>query len=227
MVMSRRPLQVFAAELAGTFLLVLAATGSIVADAEFGLGLGVVFAAAAPMAALIIGVRLFSKISLAQFNPAVTLGLVAAGHLPYRLVPYCIAAQMIGAFAASLAVMVLIGTQAGIGANIPGEAAEPPVYFVVEVLATAMLMAVILAVVRTGGLRGFGGLAIGGIVAFDILLFSAISGASMNPARALAPAVLSGSLEHMWLYWSATFAGAGVAAAAARAIRARAGLTRQ
>jgi aquaporin Z len=77
-------------------------------------------------------------------------------------------------------------------------------------------MAVILAVVYTGGLRGFSGIIIGGIVGLDIFFLAFISGASMNPARSLAPAVLSGVLGNLWLYWSATFAGTAIVAAIAR-----------
>jgi len=69
------------------------------------------------------------------------------------------------------------------------------------------LMAVIYAVVHTKGLRGFSGIAIGGIVGLDIYFFALISGASMNPARSLAPAILSGSLGDLWLYLSAPFIG--------------------
>lgn len=79
--------------------------------------------------------------------------------------------------------------------------------FGVEVLASALLMAVIFVVVHTKGLRGFGGIAIGGMVGLDILFLAFISGASMNPARALAPALLSGVISNLWLYWTATFAG--------------------
>jgi aquaporin Z len=73
-------------------------------------------------------------------------------------------------------------------------------------------MAVILIVVNTKGLKGFGGLAIGGIVGFDIFFLAFISGASMNPARSLAPALLSGALGNLWLYWTATFAGTSIIA---------------
>jgi len=73
-------------------------------------------------------------------------------------------------------------------------------------------MAVILTVVYTKGLKGFSGIAIGGIVGLDILFLSFISGASMNPARSLAPALLSGMLNDLWLYWSATFLGTSVMA---------------
>jgi aquaporin Z len=68
-------------------------------------------------------------------------------------------------------------------------------------------MAVILTVVYTKGLKGFSGIAIGGIVGLDIFFLSFISGASMNPARSLAPAVVLGMLKDLWLYWSATFIG--------------------
>jgi aquaporin Z len=79
-------------------------------------------------------------------------------------------------------------------------------------LASALLMAVIFLVVHTKDLKGFSGIAIGGIVGLDIFLFALISGASMNPARSLAPALLSGVLGNLWLYWSATFVGTSIIA---------------
>ena len=79
--------------------------------------------------------------------------------------------------------------------------------FGIEVLATALLMAVIYLVVYTKGLWKLGGLAIGGMVGLDIFFLAFISGASMNPARSLAPALLSGVLVNLWLYWTATFVG--------------------
>ena len=77
-------------------------------------------------------------------------------------------------------------------------------------------MAVILFVVHTKGLRGFGAIAIGGIVGLDIFFLAFISGASMNPARSLAPAIVSGVLENLWLYWTATFIGTAIIATAYR-----------
>ncbi|PIN95545.1 MAG: hypothetical protein COU45_06950, partial [Nitrosopumilus sp. CG10_big_fil_rev_8_21_14_0_10_33_7] len=79
--------------------------------------------------------------------------------------------------------------------------------FLIEVLASAFLMAVIFTVVYTKGLRGFSGIAIGGIVGLDIFFLAFISGASMNPARALAPALFSGMLDDLWLYWTAPYLG--------------------
>jgi aquaporin Z len=73
-------------------------------------------------------------------------------------------------------------------------------------------MAVILVVVYTKGLKGFSGIVIGGIVGLDIFFLSFISGASMNPARSLAPALFSGVLVNLWLYWSATFIGTSIVA---------------
>ena len=75
-----------------------------------------------------------------------------------------------------------------------------------------MLMAVIFVVVYTRGLRGFSGIAIGGMVGLDIFFLAFISGASMNPARSLAPALVSGVLNNLWLYWSATFIGTSIIA---------------
>ena len=86
------------------------------------------------------------------------------------------------------------------------------IIFGIEVAASALLMVVILLVVLTKGLKGFSGIAIGGIVGLDIFFFSFISGASMNPARSLAPALPSGSVGDLWLYWSATFVGTSMVA---------------
>jgi len=117
------------------------------------------------------------------------------------------AAEVIGALLASLFVMSLIGTEASLGANTPNYSYPLPLIFGIEVLATALLMAIIYLVVYTKGLQGFGGLAIGGMVGLDIFFLAFISGASMNPARSLAPALLSGVIGNLWLYWSATFIG--------------------
>ena len=73
-------------------------------------------------------------------------------------------------------------------------------------------MAMILVVVHTKGLKGFGSVAIGSMIFFDIFFFSFISGASMNPIRSLAPAILSGSVSDLWLYWTAPFAGSAIVA---------------
>jgi len=206
-------LQIFIVELIGTFILVVFATGSIVYDVKFLDGqLGIPFAAVAPFIALLIGVYSFGKISLAHFNPAVTIGYYITGHITKLQVIYYLIAELIGAFLGSLFVLTIIGDDANIGANAPNYDYSVFLIFPVEVIASAMLMGVIFYVVYTKGLRGFSGVAIGGIVALDILFLAIISGASMNPARALAPAILSGEISDLWLYLTAPFIGTIIAA---------------
>ena len=202
----------FIAEVIGTFIVVVLATGSVVIDARVNGILGIPFIAFAPFVGVAIGVYLFGKISMAHFNPAVTLGFLITKHITKRLLLLYVAAEITGALLASLFVKYVIGSQAYLGANAPNYSYPLPLIVAVEVLASALLMAVILAVVYTKGLRGLGGLAIGGIVGLDIFFFAFISGASMNPARSLAPALLSGMLSNLWLYWTATFVGTSIIA---------------
>jgi len=197
----------FAAEVIGTFIVVVLATGSVVIDAKFGGELGLPFIAFAPFVGVAIGVYLFGKISMAHFNPAVTLGFFISGHITKLQLLQYFAAEITGALLASLFVMTLIGTEASLGANTPDYSYPLPLVFGIEVLATALLMAVIYLVVYTKGLRGLGGLVIGGMVGLDIFFLAFISGASMNPARSLAPALLSGVLGNLGLYGTATFIG--------------------
>lgn len=200
-------LQIFIVELIGTFILVVFATGSIVYDVQIGSPYGIWFYAVAPFIALIIGVYSFGKISLAHFNPAVTIGYFITGHISKIQIVWYFAAEIIGAVLGSLFVMTFIGKEANLGANAPNYDYSLFLIFPTEVLASALLMAVIFTVVYTKGLKGFSGIAIGGIVGLDIFFLAFISGASMNPARALAPALLSGFLNDLWLYWTAPYVG--------------------
>lgn len=202
----------FFAELIGTFIVVVFAAGSVVLDAKLGGTLGTPFIAFAPFVGVTIGVYLFSKISMAHFNPAVTIGYLITKHIRKNLLVCYFSAEIIGALLASVFVKYVIGTEANLGANAPNYNFSLPVIFGIEVLASALLMAVIYAVVLTKGLRGFSGIAIGGIIGLDIFFFAFISGASMNPARSSAPALLSGFLGDLWLYLSATFVGTALVA---------------
>lgn len=203
----------FVAELIGTFIVVALATGSVVIDAKFSGVLGLPFIAFAPFVGVAIGVYLFGKTSMAHFNPAVSVGFLITKHISPKLLVLYLLAEIIGALLASLFVKVAIGNEANLGANAPNYSYPIPLIFGIEVLASALLMAVILTVVYTKGLRGFGPVVIGGIVGLDILFLAFISGASMNPARSLAPALFSGVLTNLWLYWTATFIGTSVIAA--------------
>ncbi|GKS61911.1 aquaporin [Candidatus Nitrosocosmicus sp.] len=202
----------FIVELIGTFIVVVLATGSVVIDTKLNGILGLPFVAFAPFAGVAIGVYLFGKISMAHFNPAVSVGFLITKHITKRLLGLYFLAEIGGAFLASLFVSIVIGNEANLGANAPDYSYPLPLIFGIEVLASALLMAVILTVVYTKGLKGFGGIVIGGIVGLDILFLAFISGASMNPARSLAPALLSGVWSDLWLYWTATFVGTSVIA---------------
>ncbi|HXW11802.1 MAG TPA: aquaporin [Nitrososphaeraceae archaeon] len=197
----------FLAEIIGTFIVVFCATGSVVFDAKIGGILGLPFIAFAPFIGVAVSVYLFGKVSMAHFNPAVTIGYLITNHLPKNLLTVYVGAELIGALLASIFMKFVIGTEANLGTNTPNSIISLPMIFGIEILASALLMAVIYVVVLTKGLKGFSGIAIGGIVGLDIYFFGLISGASMNPARSLAPAVLSGSIGDLWLYWSAPFIG--------------------
>lgn len=200
----------FIAEVIGTFIVVVFATGSVVIDAKYGGIFGLPLIAFAPFIGVAIGVYLFGKISMAHFNPAVTLGYYITKHITLKQLPKYFAAEIIGALLATIFVKYVLGNYANLGANVPNHIFPIPVIFAVEVLATSLLMIVILIVVYTQGLKGFSSIVIGGIVGLDIFLFAFISGASMNPARSLAPALISGYIGDLWLYLSATFVGTAI-----------------
>ena len=204
------------AEIIGTFIVVVLATGSVVIDAKTNGVLGIPFIAFAPFVGVAVGIYLFGKISMAHFSPAVTVGFFITRHITKIQLAYYFAAEILGALLGSLFVKYFIGTQANLGANAPNYAFPLPIIFGVEVLASALLMTTILIVVYTKGLKGFGAIVIGGMVGLDIFFLAFISGASMNPARSLAPALLSGMVNDLWLYWTATFVGTSIVALALR-----------
>jgi aquaporin Z len=202
----------FIVEVIGTFIMVVLATGAVVIDAKYDGILGIPFIAFLPFIGVAAGVYLFGKISMAHFNPAVTASFLITKHVTKKQLVYYFMAEILGAILGSIFVMYVIGNEANLGANSPNYAFPLSTIFGIEVLASALLMAVILTVVYTRGLRGCGGLVIGGIVGLDIFFFAFISGASMNPARSLAPALVSGTFDNLWLYWSATFVGTSIVA---------------
>jgi len=195
---------------------VVFATGSVVIDAKLKGELGIPFIAFAPFVGIAISVYVFGRVSMAHFNPAVTIGFLITKHVTKIQLLYYLAAEIIGALLGSLFVKYAIGNNANLGANAPNYAFPIAIVFGTEVLSTALLMAVILAVVYSKGLRGYGGIVIGGMVGLDIFFLGFISGASMNPARSLAPALLSGgggaAMSNLWLYWTATFIGTSIVA---------------
>ena len=207
--------KIFFAELIGTFILIVFATGSVVLDAKLNGALGLPFIAIAPAIAVAIGIYLFGKTSMAHFNPAVTVAFLITKHLERKkgLLLIYLLAEIIGGLLASIFIYIFLGNEVNLGSNAPNYV-DFPIYVIVgiEIFASALLMLVILIIVYTKGLKKFSGIAIGAIVGLDIFLFGLISGASMNPARSLAPAIVSGYYIDLWLYLTAPFIGTSIVA---------------
>jgi aquaporin Z len=196
-----------AAEMLGTFALVLTGTGAIVVNqvrdgAVTHVGICLVFG-------LIVLALIYAlgEVSGCHINPAVTLGFYAAGRLEGRWVLPYVLSQCAGAFLASVAVWLLFPANPTLGATLPsGDAMQS---FVLEILMTFLLMFVVLCVSTGAKEKGvMAGVAVGSVIALEALFAGPISGASMNPARSLAPAVVSGRLEHLWVYLTAPTLGA-------------------
>ena len=198
---------IFLAELIGTFGLVVAATGSMVYDVSVGGIFGHHFIVAMHFIGLSIVVYAFGKYSMAHFNPAVTVGFFITKHVKGRQLPYYFTAQAVGAFLGSIFVLVVLGDYANLGTNYPNPASTIEANISYEILTTIFLMGVIYIVVHFKKLGKLTGVAIGGIIALDILFFGLVSGASMNPIRSLAPAVVSGVTHDLWLYLTTPFIG--------------------
>ena len=198
---------IFLAELIGTFGLVVAATGSMVYDVSVGGIFGHHFIVAMHFIGLSIVVYAFGKYSMAHFNPAVTVGFFITKHVKGRQLPYYFTAQAVGAFLGSIFVLVVLGDYANLGTNYPNPASTVEANIIYEILTTVFLMGVIYIVVHFKKLGKLTGVAIGGVIALDILFFGLVSGASMNPIRSLAPAVVSGVTHDLWLYLTTPFIG--------------------
>ncbi len=214
-------LKIFLAETIGTFGLVVAAAGSIVYDGRVGGILGLGFIAAMHFVGLAILIFVFGKYSMAHFNPAVTIGFWIAGYVRARYIPVYFCAQLIGAFTASLAILYLIGNYADLGSTLPGSGYAVFTAYGVEVLATVFLMGAILFAV--GSQRGpvLTCVVIAAAVALDVYFLGPISGASMNPVRSLAPALVAGNTVELWIYLTAPFIGAVAVAAVFRRVLGR------
>ena len=210
----------YAAEAFGTFALVFAGTGAIVINDVTGgsvthVGIGLTFG-------LIVMAMIYAvgDVSGAHLNPAVTAGFFLAGRLPGRaVIPYMVS-QIIGAFFASYLLLLLFGNRAHLGATVPlGSSWQS---FGLEAVLTWLLMFVILSV--STGPKEVGvmaGTAIGGVIGLEAMFAGPICGASMNPARSLAPAVVGGTLASLWVYLIAPLLGAAAAVPCWRLTRER------
>jgi aquaporin Z len=204
------------AELVGTFALVFAGTGAIVVDELSGgrvthVGVSLTFGLV-----VMAMVFTFGEISGAHLNPAVSLGLSTNRQMSWKHVPTYVGAQVVGAVLASLVLQAIFPSSPTLGLTVP--AGNPAQSFVLETVLTFFLMLVVLAVPAGTEKASTAPFAVGGIVALDALFGGPISGASMNPARSLGPALVLGSFGHLWLYLVAPCAGSLAAVALWRMI---------
>jgi aquaporin NIP len=211
-------LRKFLSELLGTFAMVFAGTGAIVINAESGgaithLGVALTFG-------LVVLAMIYTlgDVSGAHLNPAVTLAFAVAGLFPYLSVLLYIAAQFSGALLASITLRFLFPQNTNLGATIP--AGLPMQSFALEIILSAILMFVILNVSQGSKEKGItAGIVVGSVIALEALFAGPICGASMNPARSLGPAIVSGHLEHLWIYLAAPVLGMLVAIPLYRVVR--------
>lgn len=202
--------QKWLAEALGTFTLIFAGTGAIVINQASG---GVITHGGIALTfglVVLAMIHTFGDVSGAHLNPAVTAAFAAAGRFPWREVPAYLSAQAVGAFAASGLLHFLFPESAHLGATLPaGSAAQS---FVLEVVLTAVLMLTVLSVSTGAKEKGItAGIAIGSVIGLEAMFAGPICGASMNPIRSLAPALVSGTWEHLWIYLTAPLLGALIA----------------
>ncbi|HVS26746.1 MAG TPA: MIP family channel protein [Burkholderiales bacterium] len=212
------PLKQLGAEAIGTFCLVFAGTGAIIINDISGgvishVGIALTFGLVVLAMIYAIG-----DISGAHINPAVTIAFFAARRLPARFVLPYIASQSLGALLASGLLRLLFSTQANLGTTIPADSIWQS--FVLEFILTFILMFVILGVSTGAKEKGLtAGIAVGAVIALEALFAGPISGASMNPARSLGPAIVSLQFSSLWIYLAAPVLGAIAAVSACRCVR--------
>jgi MIP family channel proteins len=207
------------AELLGTFSLVAAGCGALIVEGRTG-ALGHVGVALSFGLVVAVMVAAVGHVSGAHLNPAVTVAFALFRHFPWREVPGYVAAQVAGAVAAAGVLALLFGAgPENLGATAPsGPVAQS---LVIELMLSAALMFVITAVATdTRAVGELAALSIGATVAVNALWGGPITGASMNPARSLGPALFSGAWEAHWIYWAGPLVGAALGAGAYRLLHA-------
>jgi aquaporin Z len=197
----------YAAEGIGTFALIFTGCGAIIVNDTLGGTLGHVGVSLVFGLVIMVMIYAVGNISGAHFNPAVTLGFLFAGRLDRREVLPYLGSQLVGAVVAALLLRFLLPAHETLGATLPTRGSWRT--FVMEVVLSFLLMFVILNV-STGHMEKgiMAGVAIGGTVALAAMLGGPVSGASMNPARSLGPALVSGHLQSLWIYLLAPIVGA-------------------
>ena len=205
-------------EIIATFALVFCGTGAMVIN-DFTGGSVSHVGVAITFGLIVMGmIYAFGDISGAHMNPAVTIGFAYAKKFPWKEVPGYVLAQLIGAFLASGILLYLFPESETLGATLPGLSAMK--VFIFEIILTFFLMVVIINV--STGSKEIGvvaGIAIGSIVLLEAMFAGPITGASMNPARSIAPAVVSGNLADLWIYIFAPIIGCLLAVGSCRLVK--------
>lgn len=196
------------AELLGTFTMVFCGCGAMTVNEITGGSITHVGVAITWGLVVMAMIYAFGEISGAHFNPAVTIGFAVAKTFSWKAVPMYIVFQIIGAFLAILMLWLLFPESESFGHTYPIEGFEPYKAFIFELLLTFFLMLVIINV-STGSkeIGTMAAIAVGGVILLEAMFAGPMTKASMNPARSLAPAIISGNLEHLWLYLTAPFLG--------------------
>jgi MIP family channel proteins len=205
------------AELIGTFTLVFAGAGAVMVDAKtHQLGhVGVAITFGLVVAAVI---WTFGHISGAHINPAVSLSFALSRHFPWSRVASYWVAQAAGALIAAAILRGSLGNIAHVGATLPSGSQGQS--FLWEVVLSFFLMLVVMAVATdTRAVGEAAAIAIGATVGLDAMFGGPISGASMNPARSLGPALVSGDLHALWIYLTAPFLGTALGAVVYQFVR--------
>ena len=206
------------AEVLGTYALVFAGTGAIIINQISGGAITHVGVALTFGLVVLAMIYTVGDISGAHLNPAVTLGFWAARRLPGKAVPSYIASQLVGALLASATLRLLFPENKLLGSTQPAGLIYQS--FVFEFILTALLMFVILNVSTGAKEKGImAGVAVGAVIALEAMFAGPICGASMNPARSLAPALVSGHLENLWIYLAAPCLGAFTAVIGCRCVQ--------
>ncbi len=206
------------AEFLGTFAMVFAGTGAAIVNELTGAvtHVGVAITFGLVVLALIYAL---GEVSGAHFNPAVTLGFVLARRFPPREAWPYIVAQLLGACSASACLALIFPESRKLGATIP--AGAPWQSFGLELFLTAFLMFVILSATTGAKEKGLMvGIAVGSVIGLEAMFAGPICGASMNPARSVGPALVSGHVDSLWVYLIAPILGAALAVPGCRGVQA-------
>jgi aquaporin Z len=211
-------------EFLGTFFLVLVAAGGPMVNQLYPGTISLAAAVVAPGLMVMAIIMFMGKVSGAHLNPAVSLGFALRGDFPWKRVPGYIVIQFVGAIAAALLLVWIVGVSARYGGSYPGVHTSPWAAFVTETVLTLGLVSVILG--TASGAQNVGIIAaigVGGYIGLAGLWAAPLSGASMNPARTFGPNLVGGDLTFYWVYLAGPLLGAVLAVGFALLLRGRGG----